>query len=221
MVSPRTKVIQDYYWLEDAIGPLIPVEVVLQMPSADERSILEQYRTVKVLSDELNKLDPNYCVISSATFLPEPPTMTGGIGQITQAAIFRRQLWSNQSRLSEIGYLHVDEHSNFWRITIRTPATEEIDYGLLLADVQNVVDTTFANGDLEPEQVNIAGGVPLIYQVQEQLLSDLIKSFLLAFVLVGMTLMVLFRSIRCGFICMIPNILPSAIVFRNDGLAWR
>jgi len=50
-------------------------------------------------------------------------------------------------------------------------------------------------------------------QVQQQLLNDLIVSFLLAFVLVCVALMAVFRSLLCGLICMIPNLFPCAVVF--------
>jgi hypothetical protein len=83
-----------------------------------------------------------------------------------------------------------------------------------LEQLQTTVHSTVLNEDcVEPREITVCGGVPLIFQTQQQLLRDLIHSFALAFVLVGLTLMLLFRSISCGAICMIPNVLPSFLVF--------
>ena len=96
----------------------------------------------------------------------------------------------------------------------------ETGFGPLLDRIQSVVDKTLCSADAVPTQdVIICGGVPLVYQVQEQLLRDLINSFMLAFALVCLTLVVLFRSVACGLICMIPNVLPTALVFGVMG--WR
>ena len=76
-------------------------------------------------------------------------------------------------------------------------------------------------GRVKPERVVVCGGVPLVYQTQQQLLEDLIESFFLAFALVACSLMFLFRSVTCGIICMIPNVLPSAAVFGLMGWAGR
>ncbi|MDO4858433.1 MAG: MMPL family transporter [Thermoguttaceae bacterium] len=61
--------------------------------------------------------------------------------------------------------------------------------------------------------VMISGAIPLVFKAQKQLLNDLIDSFLTAFILISITMILLQRSIIAGLIAMIPNVLPSIVVF--------
>ena len=170
----------------------------------------------------LEAQDPDFAVISTATFSPVAPPVGGGFRQRVQAAAFRQQLLQSQESLQYMGYLKSDDEHNYWRVTLRVPSMQEVNYGAVLDRAREVVDSIIAESEtVKPERVLVCGSIPLIYNVQQKLLDDLIKSFLLAFTLVSMALMLLFRSIACGLICMIPNLLPSAIVFGLMGwLGW-
>lgn len=61
--------------------------------------------------------------------------------------------------------------------------------------------------------IMITGAIPLVFKAQKQLLNDLIDSFLMAFVLISITMVLLQRSLVAGMIAMIPNVLPSIVVF--------
>ena len=166
----------------------------------------------------MQALDPSYVVISAATFAPEPPKRSGGVRQISRATVFRRRLFKSQEGLNELGLLTSDQGINYWRLTLRAPAVGDVDYGRLVSQLKTVVDSSIANdADAKPNDVIICGSIPLVHQAQQQLLDDLINSFALAFGLVGAALAILFRSLLCGLICMIPNVLPSALVFGTMG----
>jgi hypothetical protein len=219
LLAPETQVVRDYHWLEDHIGPLVPIEVTLEFPVGDAKEMMEQFRAVAKLHDEFQALTPSNAVISSATFAPKPPARKGGFRQVARVAGFRRKLLDSQEELKDLGYFHPAEDVNYWRITVRAPATAGTNYGELIASVKETVATTFDKAERRPFDVIVSGGIPLVHQAQQQLLEDLIHSFLLAFVMVCATLMVLFRSLICGLVCMIPNILPSALVF--GWMGWR
>ena len=212
LVTAETRIIRDYNWLEAELGPLIPVEILLAMPtSSDAREMLRQFRQINAVHKALEAADSGATVISTATFVPDPPATSGSIRQITAVARFRRELFRNQERLSSLGYLRNVDGMTYWRLTVRAPAMSDVDYGELLARLRRTVEQ--ATTSVEPRDVIITGGVPLIYQVQQQLLHDLIVSFLLAFGLICLALMIVLRSAVCGLICMIPNLFPCAVVF--------
>jgi predicted RND superfamily exporter protein len=222
MVSPRTRSSQDFVWLEEQIGPLVPVELVLELPTGDSRTLLDQFRLVNSLHHVLENLTPNNAVISTVTFSPEPPPEGGGFRQRVQTAAFRQTLLQNQEELSNLGFLRVGEESTYWRLSMRAPSMQDVNYGALLSQAQEAMDNTLAEySNIEARSRLVCGGLPLVHRVQQQLLEDLIYSFLLAFSLVSLALMIQFRSIFCGLICMIPNVLPSAVVFGLMGwLGW-
>ena len=222
MVSPQTRSSRDFVWLEDQIGPLVPVELVLELPTGDARSLLEQFRLVNSLHRSLEELSADNVVISTVTFSPEPPPEGGGFRQRVRAAAFRQTLLQNQEELSNLGFLRVEQGSTYWRLSMRAASMQDVNYGALLTRAEEVMDGTLAAyPNVEVRSRLVCGGLPLVHRVQQQLLEDLIHSFLLAFSLVSLALMVLFRSVYCGLICMIPNVLPSAIVFGLMGwLGW-
>ena len=222
LVSPKMRSWQDFTWIEEHVTPLVPVELVVELPTGDARALLDQFRFVHRLHQSLGELDPAFAVVSSATFSPEAPPEGGGFRQRVQAAAFRQQLLQSQEELSYMGYLRSDETHNFWRLTLRVPSMQDINYGGLLERAQEVVDRTIAESNsAAPSRVLVCGSIPLIYNVQQKLLDDLIQSFLLAFSLVALSLTLLFRSVLCGLVCMIPNVLPSAIVFGFMGwMGW-
>lgn len=63
-----------------------------------------------------------------------------------------------------------------------------------------------------PEYI-VTGGVPVVYKAQNQLLDDLKVSFLTAFLIIGLILICLFRSLRCGVLAVYPSLLPVIFVF--------
>jgi predicted RND superfamily exporter protein len=63
------------------------------------------------------------------------------------------------------------------------------------------------------------GMVPLFHEAQNELLNGLFKSFLLAFVLIAIVMIVWFRSLRAGLLTMFPNVFPAAMIFGYMG--WR
>ena len=63
-----------------------------------------------------------------------------------------------------------------------------------------------------PEYI-VTGGVPVVYKAQNQLLDDLKVSFLTAFIIIGLILICLFRSVRCGVLAVYPSLLPVIFVF--------
>ena len=59
----------------------------------------------------------------------------------------------------------------------------------------------------------VTGGVFLVAMAQDQLLVDLQNSFLIAFLLIAVAMMVLTRSLTAGLISMVPNAFPALLVF--------
>ena len=108
-----------------------------------------------------------------------------------------------------------------WRITAQVSALSERSYAELVG--------SWHQPDSHPGDLNvivqsrlkdhagtfhvITGMVPLFLQTQEAVLHSLIKSFGLAFCIIGVIMMFVLRSIPSGLITMIPNVLPVGIVF--------
>ncbi|PQO44281.1 efflux RND transporter permease subunit [Blastopirellula marina] len=218
---PEARIIQDYDWLEENVGPLVPIEVVLQMPSASETNeeglkLDEQFYILDKAQKALGAVDGVGASMSAATFAPEfPDPKRGGIFAITRRTTFRKIVTSRLDQYVDMHYLSQEGDENLWRITARVPAQDRLHYGDLMTRVRESVGSALAD---HPEITPIySGSVPLVFKAQTEMLNDLIKSFALAFVMIAAIMIVLLRNVFTGFFSMVPNILPTLIAFGTMG----
>lgn len=223
LFSKEVPLIRDYKWLESNIGPLVPVEVVLTIPRGEPDSLLEHMIAVERVREAAAEVGVVGATISAATFAPELPRGRSARDTAKRAAM-KRILARSRERFVDLRYLHDTADFEMWRISLKVPAIGKVEHGKLLEEldqrVQPVIEQLREEG-LSGVEVEFAGGVPLFYRAQRQLLQDLVKSFLLAFALIGVAMIVLLRSVRAGVLSMIPNLLPSALVFGMMGASGR
>ena len=226
LFSPNSQVIRDYAWLEQNIGPLIPIEVVLRVPDPDledPRGMLERLVMVERIRRQIQEMPVVGGTISASRFVPDVP---GGraVRSVSRRAVIARHLLENREQLLELGMLH-DEFGGAdgqelleeqWRISARIEAISDLEYGSILkeftAQVRQMLDQDETASRLQVTE-NISGGVFLVAMAQQRLLVDLAESFALAFVLISIAMTVLTRSLAIGAMAMITNVFPVVLIF--------
>jgi len=226
LYSPRSKIIRDYSWLESRVGPLIPVEVVLRFPEPDAEDpykLLDRLQLVERTRKHIQKMPEVGGTLAATTFLPKIPA--GGSMQHTgRRGVIAAQVLENRQRLIDVRYLF-DEYEDvsrlrlkeeLWRVSGRVKAMGELDCALFLDDFANYVNRFIQHDDAAQRlgvRAEVTGGVFLVAMAQKQLLDDLKKSFLSAFLLIAVAMMILTRSIIVGLISMVPNVFPALLAF--------
>ncbi len=66
---------------------------------------------------------------------------------------------------------------------------------------------------MDQVHVTYTGVIPLIYKAQRELLNDLVKSFLFAFGVIALVMIIVLRDFRAGLLTMVPNIFPAVVIF--------
>ncbi|MCC9607888.1 MMPL family transporter [Blastopirellula sp. JC732] len=218
---PEARIIRDYNWLEDKVGPLVPIEVVLRMPAkTDEDSkglkLDEEFFILDKAQKAIADVEGIGASMSAATFAPEfPDPKQRGIIAISRRASFRKILESRLDQYVEMHYLSTEGDDHLWRISARVSAGDRLHYGDLMERVKKNVNATLAeHPEIEPIY---SGSVPLVFKAQTEMLNDLIKSFGLAFVMIAAIMIILLRNLFTGFFSMVPNILPTLIAFGTMG----
>lgn len=220
LLSPETRAVQDYHWFQEHVTPLVPVEVVVHFDEASSLDLLERAMLVARVHAELVQVERIDAAISPATFMPPPPR-GGGLRAITQRAVFRSRLEDQLDELSEAGYLRQDEQEQMWRVSGRVQGRADIDYGLFLDLLRERIDPLVHEAAGDGARVIYTGVTSAVYEVQRALLADLFNSFLTAILLIGCVMVLALRSLRAGLIAMIPNILPTVMLFGAMGwLEW-
>jgi predicted RND superfamily exporter protein len=217
----EARVIRDYAWLEEHIAGLVPVEVVIDIPRDAPASILDRMWMVERASQEMEAVPGVEKTISAASFATQLPELgRGGARQIARRSVVRRQLEERRDKLVGAGYLRDVGDRELWRITARVKASHKIDYGPLLKEIrQRVTEHVIRPATEQFPDISavFSGSIPVAQRAQDQLLTDLIKSFIGAFVLVGLAMILMLRSLTAGLLSMIPNLLPAVTVLGAMG----
>ncbi len=212
----KSRILQDYRWLEEHLGPLVPLEIVVHFDkdTQPQRSLFEQLNVVGDLEHKVQQLPDVGAALSGSDFAPAMPS--GGVRQMTQRVLLRRRAEELQQRLEQRGFFSRDEEGNsLWRISIRASALSDVDYGRFVETLRAQLDPV--TEAMDGVELTYTGVIPLIYKAQRELLNDLVESFLLAFGVIAIVMILVLRSLRSGILAMIPNILPAVVVFGMMG----
>lgn len=108
-----------------------------------------------------------------------------------------------------------------WRITCQSSIMSDYDYGQLTRELSDIADRhlTEAKSESGKPQHVVTGLIPIFLRTQQALLESLISSFGMAFVLIGIVMIFLLKSVPAALFSMFPNIMPIAIMFGLLGWA--
>jgi predicted RND superfamily exporter protein len=222
MLPSHNRVIQDYRWLEDHVGPLAPLEIVLQvpkppLPSAEGEFVgypmLERMRLVTQAEAAVRRVAGVDRTVSAASFTP---SLFPGRERVARLAILNRRLTTHRADFIASGFLRETPGIDLWRISARVRASNRPDYVRIYEELKREFSRYIESKDpaiASVEAVVFTGAIPIVQKSQQQVLLDLSHSFATAFLFIAAAMVILLRSIPGGIISMIPNVLPPALVF--------
>ena len=228
LFSARSNIIQNYEWLESNIGPLIPVDVILRFPEPDPEdpyALLQRVRLVERTRRSIHRMPAVGGTLAASTFLPPIPAGRN-LRQTLRSSVLALRIQKHRQRLVDIHYLYDESgddlpREELWRISGRANALGDLEYTSFLGQLRRVVNDSLSQDETAGQMgvtAEVTGGVFLVAMAQDQLLVDLRNSFLIAFLLIAVAMIVLTRSVSAGLISMIPNVFPALLVFGMMGL---
>ena len=222
MLPAHNRVLRDYRWLEDHVGPLAPLEIILQVPKPPLRSadgefigypMLERMRRVKRAEAVVRNVTGVDRTVSAASFTP---SLSPSRGRVARLAILNRRLTSHRTDFIASGFLRETPDADLWRISARVRASDRPDYVRIYQELKREVNRHIESGEptgVPVEAVVFTGAIPIVQKSQQQVLQDLFRSFVTAFLFIAAAMVFLLRSISGGLISMIPNVFPPVLVF--------
>ncbi len=215
MLSPDTKLIRDYAWLESHIGALVPIELVLHFPKDSNGStftLFERLRSLDRLRRGFQSIPEIQSTLSVLNFMPALP-YDASVRSTAIKSVITANANQSMERFKEMRVMYEDDHEQCWRLSGRVAGSTTTDYEQILSQVQIAIASFHSEEKYGSIQVDVSGGVPFIYRTQRQLMVDLLSSFSSAFAMIAITMALVFRSVRAGLLSMLPNVTPAAIVF--------
>jgi predicted RND superfamily exporter protein len=265
MFEPEARIVRDYNWLEENIGPLVPIEVIVKLPQPPgeaksyETPMIDRLQLIKKVERAVRGVEGVEAVTSALTFSPVlPQSRISGVRAIQRARLkaMDRQIAEHLPDLAAVRYLSVVDGDgridksaqsspggeHWWRVSARVAASQGQDYQRVLRDVERDVSATLAAeaSQFPGASAMFSGGIPLVEKAQEQMLTDLINSFISAFLVIAASLAlmmlgwsiselvaarsaaerlgILARCLTAALLAMLPNVFPCVAVFGAMGL---
>jgi hypothetical protein len=94
------------------------------------------------------------------------------------------------------------------RISFRVKWMDATSYFPLTEHIEKAIESKVG----DKAEIKKSGGLYTVFSIVGHLLFDLIKSFLLAFGVITILMVIFLKSLRLGLVAMIPNLLPIAFI---------
>jgi predicted RND superfamily exporter protein len=216
LFAPGTPILTSYAWLEEHLGALVPMEVVIRFDKTNEQGVLQRLQLVRRLQDNIAKTPAVGGSISAATFAPELRLSGGSL----RGFMVNRSLTQALPRLANSGYLIHRDDEELWRISVRVAAGEDLDYGLFQQQLKDQIDPILADArDSGNEGISAVytGAVPIIYKARRSLLDGLTLGFGTDVLLVVIAVTVLLKHWSNGLLLLLTSVFPMTLIFGTMG----
>ena len=212
LFAPGTPILTSYAWLEEHLGALVPMEVVIRFDESNQQGMLQRLQLVRRLQASIGETPQVGGSISAATFAPELRLS----GASLRGFMVNRSLTLALPRLANSGYLVHRDGEELWRISVRVAAGEDLDYGLfqqqLKGQIEPILAETRDSGSGGVSAV-YTGAVPIIYKARRSLLDGLILGFGTDVLLVVVAVVVLLRHWSNGLLLLLTSVFPMTLIF--------
>ncbi|MCA9055652.1 MAG: MMPL family transporter [Planctomycetaceae bacterium] len=218
LFAPESRILRDYRWIEDHVGPLVPIDVVVSWPEEAPASTARQVTTVWRVQESLRALTKTQSSLSAVQFLPALPPQ-GDRPDDEYRSLLDSIFTASLPVFRDAAMTAEFDGRRYWRVTTQLTALDEIDYAAFLTQASAAVEPELASRD-ESSGVSVqyTGIMPLVHEIQQQLMQDLFKSFLMALALITVMMTVSQGGLLAGLVTMIPNVFPILLLF--GWLGW-
>jgi len=211
LFSPDTPIIASYAWLEERLGALVPMEIVLRFDAQDHSSMAQRLALVKQVQQRVAELPDVGGSLSAATFAPALPKASAAS---LRSFMVNRRLMLARPQFVKSGYLVSAPGEELWRISLRVNAVRDIDYGAFQHELQAAVDPVLQKSSGgSPVQAVYTGAVPIIYKARRSLLNGLALGFSTDIALIVVALTIALRHWSNGLLMLLASVFPMTLVF--------
>ncbi len=214
LFPPDSRIMQDYGWLEDQIGPLVPIEILVTFDQECQLNDRLKMDVVWQISNAMKKYPHVRATTSALTFFPPMPPMKS-LPANMRSAMLNKAIDMARPTFEKVSMLRPVDGGEVWRITAHVSALEPLDYGEILLGVRSTIDAALESGKDQRPGVTIttSGVMPLVHRIQGLLLTDLFSSLMSALFVITLTMTIVEAGIRSGLIAMTSNLFPIVTAF--------
>jgi predicted RND superfamily exporter protein len=207
LFAGENRLIQDYRWMEQHVGAMVPVDAVVHFDRTCSLDAAERVTLLRHVKQQLSAA----ASVRALTSCLGPFALQRDPTDPVIAALALEQL---KPAMRQSEYFAEDESGESWRTTAYVSAIEPISYGDLLRELQRSLTDEFVPLlDRQGVEVQVTGLMPLVHGIQSQLLDDLFVSFVTAFLLIALVMTIAQAGLMSGLLSMVPNVFPILVLF--------
>ncbi len=208
----HSRILQDYAWIEDHVGPLVPIEVILTFRPDCRLGQTDRFRLIEQVHAELCDVAHVNGVMSSAALLPAIPDdidrTSAEFGEFLADFLTGARPYFITNR-----YLHETTGGQQWRVTAFTSALGNLDFTEMLTDIRQRIARCGVVNSVPGASCSVTGVMPLVHEIQQALKRDLFTSFLSDFAMITIVMTVAQGGILVGLVSMVSNFFPTVLMF--------
>ena len=218
-------VLEDANKVEAAAGSLNSIELLLRFEHSNDSNDRLRIQALSALSNRIESQTPINSCVCAATFCPKwkkNPNAFQKAAEKTRVDVLKK-------RLVENGLLHINSAKNevTWRVSCRYSTLQEVEVAELSQTLKAMANEVFSNQGnalLDGEKLSVVatGEFVLFDYVDRQFFRELLTTYVTAFLIISLIVLVVLRSPRSMLIALAPNLFPAAVVLGATGhLGYR
>ncbi|MCA9028504.1 MAG: MMPL family transporter [Planctomycetaceae bacterium] len=214
-----SRILSDYRWIEQHVGPLVPIDVVMTWPADSTTTFPQRLAQIDKLQKLIAQDSDVGATLSAVQFLPAVST-PDALPPSQLEAMLERLITAARPTFLNAGFVAETEQGESWRVTARVSSMDAIDYSLFLTHLRESISPEFS-AQIEAGGLDIryTGIMPLVHEIQALLMHDLIRSFAGAVLTITIIMTITQGDFAAGLVSMIPNVTPIILLF--GFLGWQ
>ena len=211
--SADTSLIKDIRWLEQHIGPVEQSELLVTFEYTDDQSFHNRLNAIRQVESALVSSELVSQTMSVADWIPDQPSGRNLRNTIARST-YRTVVNGSRDELAKTSHLHLRGTTETWRISIRFPFLDSVDFTAMDETIPKLAQDALRDAlPLQTFSIEHTGLLLLYNVAQKELVADLYRNFVFAFVMICPLMMLVLRSARQGLVAMIPNVCPAVVVY--------
>lgn len=192
---------QNHQWFENEFGFYHFLQVVGRFES--DISLADQWSAIDSVHQSLEEQNSEFTIFSAATFSDLGKSLTSSRG--SQEAL---------SFLESENLISVGDGENHWRLSVYYSP----ESGEGLREIEKRISDALSVSSSDEVSWDITGAYKLFGAAQERLLSDLLRTFYFACLLILPLIALTLRSLQLGILALVGNLFPISLLFGGMGI---
>lgn len=217
-----SKLAEDSQWIENNLVSLSSAEVLVEFSNAKSENDVERIRFLDQVATRLKKLEQVNAVASAATYCPVMPKRKTGFRNRMRSRMADDRLAALKPNLIDAAFVSVDGNTEVWRASTRLSRSTDIQRDNVVPQIEAIfsqeVRQRWREIHDEGLDVSVSGQACMLTAVEQQFATDLQVTYLTAFALISLIVLVMLRSFELCLIATLPNIFPAVIVLGTVSL---